>query len=169
MQSRKRRQLHPDAPRFPIAMAKIAVATRQARVSHPLGVPSTLCIVLLHWWYKVIDQGFNIYSSQACLPFKGQISTKSANSLSQAVTMSHVVHVNPIAFVRFELWIIDVLGECIYDECLYWSMSTETIEADVEYKCDLCEERFSSASDALNHSQKNHPEFSENDNSDRGL
>ena len=69
----------------------------------------------------------------------------------------------------FELKIKDMQEECIYDECLYWSMSTETIEADVEYKCDLCEERFSTVSDAMNHSQKNHPELSENDNSDRGL
>lgn len=48
-------------------------------------------------------------------------------------------------------------------------MSTETIEGNVQYQCDLCEERFKSVSDALNHSQENHPELSENENSDRGL
>ena len=35
-------------------------------------------------------------------------------------------------------------------------MSTKTIEGAVEYKCDLCEESFISASDVLSHRQKNH-------------
>jgi hypothetical protein len=35
-------------------------------------------------------------------------------------------------------------------------MIPEIIEGDVEYKCDICEERFNSAADALNHSQKSH-------------
>ena len=46
-------------------------------------------------------------------------------------------------------------------------MSTKTIEGAVEYKCDLCEERFIAASDALDHIQKNHPQLAASDSSSR--